>query len=112
MKIIKWDKIDFRGRVENVCDKKTDMEKKIRADHTTLFYQDKKCIQRQIWKQFKVKKQKYFIFALMKIDITLSKKETVSVQFTNWVGTGQCGNLPTLVVSWRPEFKRGFNKFN
>ena len=44
MKIIKWDKIDFRGRVENVCDKKTDMEKKIRADPTTLFYPDKKCI--------------------------------------------------------------------
>ena len=32
------------------------------------------------------------------------------IQFTNWVGTGQCGNLPTLVVSWRPEFKRGFKQ--
>ena len=46
----------------------------------------------------------------MKIDITLSKQETVSIQFTNWVGTGQCGNLPTLVVSWRLEFKRGFKQ--
>ena len=32
------------------------------------------------------------------------------IQFTNWVGTGQCGNLPTLVVSWRPEFKQGFKQ--
>ena len=70
MKIIKWDKIDFRGRVENVCDKKTDMEKKIRADRMYHFILSRQkmyldWIQRQIWKQFKVKKQKYFIFALL-----------------------------------------------